>query len=97
MKKIMLAFLVWSSFGYLTPASAAKACFEVQGMTCATCSITVKAAVKKLKGINNVKASLEENSAVVDFELQKTNVTEIKKAIDDVGYKAISQYCKKKD
>jgi len=95
MRKIFFASIVLSSFGIFSSAWAEKACFEVQGMTCATCPLTVKAAVKKLKGINEVKASLEEKNAVVDFDSQKINASEIKKAIDGVGYKAIPQECKK--
>ena len=95
MKKILFASIVLSSFGIFSSAWAEKACFEVQGMTCATCPLTVKAAVKKLKGINEVTASLEEKNAVVDFDSQKINTIEIKKAIDSVGYKAIAQECKK--
>ncbi len=94
MRKIQIALLVLSSFGFLGPARAEKACFEVQGMTCATCPLTVKAAVKKLKGIGEVNASLQEKNVVVDFNSQKVNATEIKNAIDSVGYKAIPQECK---
>ncbi|MDZ4660128.1 MAG: cation transporter [Pseudomonadota bacterium] len=95
MKKIIFVSLIFIGFGYFNLAWAEKACFEVQGMTCATCPITVRAAVKKLKGINDIKASLEEKNAVVEFDSQKTNTAQIKKAIDDVGYKAIPQECKK--
>lgn len=95
MKKIIFAMLVISSSGVFSSAWAEKACFEVQGMTCATCPLTVKATVKKLKGIREVKASLEEKNTVVDFDSQKINATEIKKAIDGTGYKAVPQECKK--
>lgn len=94
MRKTQIALLVLSSFGFLGSAWAEKACFEVQGMTCATCQLTVRAAVKKLKGIGEVNASLQEKNAVVDFDSQKINAAEIKKAIDSVGYKAIPQECK---
>ncbi|MCB0347669.1 MAG: heavy-metal-associated domain-containing protein [Bdellovibrionales bacterium] len=95
MRKIIFAALVLSNFGVFSSAWAEKACFEVQEMTCATCSLTIKAAVKKLKGISEVKVSFEEKNAMVDFDSQKINVTEIKKAIDGVGYKATPQECKK--
>lgn len=94
MKKIILA-LAMSCFGYVNLALADQACFQVEGMTCATCPVTVKAAVKKLKGINEIKTSLEEKNAVVDFDSQKINADEIQKAIDGTGYKATSQECKK--
>lgn len=95
MRKIQIVLLVLSGFGFLSPAWAEKVCFEVQGMTCATCPLTVKMAVKKLKGVVEVKASLQDKSAVVDFDSQKINAAEIKTAIDSVGYKAIPQECNK--
>ncbi len=95
MNKIIITALVCGSLGASSFAWAEKVCFEVQGMTCATCPITVKAAIKKIKGITEVKTSFEEKSAVVDFDSQKTNTTEIKNAIVGVGYKAIPQECKK--
>lgn len=95
MKKIIIFSLALSNFWAVSQAWAEHACFDVQGMTCATCPLTVKAAVKKLKGISEVRASLKENSAEVDFDSQKTNVSEIKQAIDGVGYKATPKACKK--
>jgi mercuric transport protein len=76
-------------------AWADKACFDVQGMTCATCGLTVKSAVKKLNGIKEVTASVEKKNAVVQFDSKQTNVEAIRKAIDNVGYKATPQDCKK--
>lgn len=96
MRKLIYTFFSLTCLMVATPAWADKACFEVLGMTCTTCPLTVRSAVKKLKGINEVTASLEEKNAVVDFDSQKINTIEIKKAIDGVGYKAIPQECKKK-
>jgi mercuric ion binding protein len=64
-------------------------------MTCPSCPVTIKAAIKKLQGINKIKASLEEKNVLVDFESQKTNVAKIKEAIESVGYTAIIKECKK--
>lgn len=94
MRKMQTLFLVLGSFGFLGTAWAEKACFEVQGMTCATCPLTVKGAVKRLRGIDDVMASLKDKNAVINFDPQKINAAEIKKAIDSVGYKAIPQDCK---
>lgn len=95
MKKVINFLILFSGVTAFSPAWADKACFEVQGMTCATCPLTVKTAIKKLKGINNVKTSLEEKNAIVDFDVQKINSSEIKKAIENSGYKAVPQECKK--
>lgn len=95
MKKLILMALILGSFGITRNTWAENACFEIQGMTCATCPITVKAAIKKLKGINDVKASLADKNAIVDFDSKTTNAAEIRKAIDAIGYKAIPQECNK--
>lgn len=93
MKKICtIVFL--ESLTIVSFAWADKACFEVEGMTCATCGITVKAAIKKIKGVREVKASVEKKNAVVQYDEALTNSREIKKAIDDVGYKAVFQECR---
>lgn len=77
------------------PVFAESVCYTVEGMTCLTCPLTVKAAIKKLNGINNVKVSLEERNAVIEFDSKKSNSTQIEKAIDDTGYKASPLKCTK--
>lgn len=77
-------------------ASAAeieKACFRVEGMTCAACSLTLKAAVTKLNGIASVNSSIKENSAVVEFQPDKTNAGAIRDQINGTGYRASTVEC----
>lgn len=95
MKTLIHSLIIFSFVGYYNLAWAEKACFEVQGMTCATCPITVKVAIKKLNGVQQVKTSFEEKDAVVEFDSKKTALKEIQKAIENVGYRAIPQQCKK--
>ncbi|MGE3680194.1 MAG: heavy-metal-associated domain-containing protein [Bdellovibrionales bacterium] len=94
MGKSIHAFIFLGGLMVTSHAWAEKACFDVQGMTCATCGITVKSAVKKLKGVEEVKASVEKKKAIVQYDKTLTNPDEIKKAIDEVGYKATTQECK---
>ncbi len=75
-------------------ARADKACYEVQGMTCATCGITVKSAIKKLNGIQEAKASVEKKNAIVQFDPNQTSVEAIEKVIDETGFKATVRECK---
>lgn len=84
---LFLSYTALFNFGILSQAEAAKVCFDVQGMTCATCPITVKVAIKKLSGINEVNVSFKDKSAVDDYDE--------KKAIDAVGYKTSYQECNK--
>jgi len=70
-----------------------KSCFNVSGMTCAACGITLKSAVKKLKGISTIDASVENKNASVTYNPDLTSESEIKKTIDSVGYEATPKSC----
>lgn len=82
-------------FSQIALAETRNACFSVEGMTCATCTVTTKAAIKKLKGIKDIQVSLDEKSAVIKYDDALTSSDEIKKKIDSVGYKATSKQCDK--
>ena len=62
--------------------------FDIEGMTCASCQLTVEKAVKKL-GIENVNVSLLTNT----LEISNSNILdkEIIAAIENSGYKAFSR------
>lgn len=61
--------------------------FLVSGMTCAGCESHVKSEVNKVNGIVSCKVSYEEGNAVVKFDNTRTNVEELKTAIERTGYK----------
>lgn len=62
--------------------------FLVSGMTCAGCEGHVKSEVSKLNGIVSCKVSYEDGNTVVEFDSTRTNVEEVKTAIERTGYKA---------
>ncbi len=64
---------------------------QVTGMTCASCVAHVEEAVGALPGVAKVVANLATNSARVEYEPAITSLTEIKKAITDLGYGAIER------
>jgi mercuric ion binding protein len=59
---------------------------SVPGMTCATCPITIRAALKKVPGVTDVTVSYERLEAVVTFDDTKTNTAALIKATTDAGY-----------
>ena len=61
--------------------------FDIEGMTCASCQLTVEKAVKKL-GVKNVDVSLLTNTLQVDSDISED---EIIKAVENAGYKAFSK------
>ncbi|MBY0517530.1 MAG: cation transporter [Bacteriovoracaceae bacterium] len=94
MKKILHIFLFLISLNFAYAGAGKQACFKINGMSCATCSITTKAAIKKLAGIKEVLVSFEEKSAVVDYDSSLVSSKEIKSKIDSVGYEASETSCK---
>ena len=60
---------------------------KVTGMNCEGCEKTIESSIYKLSGINHVKISYLDSSAVVEFDKTKTSEKEIKEAIRIAGYK----------
>ena len=62
--------------------------FNVQGMTCSSCSAHVEKAVSKLKYIVNVNVNLLSNNMIVKFDENFVNEEDIINAVIDAGYGA---------
>lgn len=71
-----------------------KTKFDIQGMTCSSCSSHVERAVKKLEGIKSVNVNLLSNNMVVDYDENILNDSKIIQAVIDAGYGA-STYVEK--
>jgi len=63
---------------------------EVSGMTCEACEQTINYSVNKLEGIISSEASYENGTATVTYDRTKTSQKQIKKAINETGYDAVS-------
>ena len=59
---------------------------DVQNMTCATCPITVKMALKQVPGVSDVKIDFEKMTATVQVDLDKANASILTKATTDAGF-----------
>jgi copper chaperone CopZ len=66
----------------------AQAVFEVTGMTCFTCEITVEKALGKLTGIIEAKASASAGKVLVRYRPGRVTFDQMREAIDRTGYKA---------
>jgi periplasmic mercuric ion binding protein len=64
---------------------------SVPGMNCATCPITVKKALTKVTGVNEVKIDYEKREVRVSFDDAKTNVQNLTAATKDAGYPSFAQ------
>ena len=69
-----------------TPAQIVETTINVGGMHCDMCEKSIEKGVNQLAGIEYVKASLNDSTAMVKFDASKTNVSEIEKAIEKRGY-----------
>lgn len=72
-----------------TTAVAANhtATLKVEGMTCASCSVTVKTAAKKLDGLATIEVDVAAGKATVTFDGAKVTAEQIAAKITDAGYK----------
>lgn len=59
---------------------------NVPDMYCRTCPFTVKKSLKKLDGVNKVKASFKTRTATVTYDSTKLSVENLIKATTDANY-----------
>ena len=59
---------------------------EVEGMTCATCNITVQKALTNLDGVQEAEVTFEPPLAVVTYDPDQVSVEELTEATTNVGY-----------
>jgi copper chaperone CopZ len=60
----------------------------VEGMSCVTCEIAVRHALKRVDGVKSVHVSVATKTATVDYEAAKTNPKQLVTAINSTGYRA---------
>ena len=58
----------------------------VRGMTCGGCENAVRQTLRQLDGVDDVKASHEENLVGVTFDPDKVDASTIKERISELGY-----------
>lgn len=58
----------------------------ISGMTCASCVSHVEGALKELPGVSNVVVNLGTNKANLSYDLQRVNLDDMRRAVEDVGY-----------
>ncbi len=60
----------------------------VEGMSCATCEIPVRHALRRIDGVKSTHVSAATKTATVDYEAAKTNPEQLIAAINSTGYRA---------
>jgi copper chaperone CopZ len=61
---------------------------SVDGMSCVTCEIAVRYALKQVDGVKSAHASVATKSVTVDYDPAKTNTEHLVAAVNSTGYRA---------
>ncbi|MDR4521530.1 MAG: cation transporter [Nitrosomonas sp.] len=59
---------------------------KIQGMTCGGCVNSVKTALERLSGVDQVDVSLENAEAVIQYAPSLASIDQLKTAISDAGF-----------
>ncbi len=68
-----------------------KVIFDVAGMRCGACAVGIELMLSKKKGIKIAKVSLNERIAVVEYDSSIVTISDIAKAVNDIGYIATAR------
>jgi len=68
------------------PVSTKQVVLNVEGMTCAACSVTVSKSLKRVDGVQEANVTLTPPEAVVTFDPAKVKVEQLIEATKNVGY-----------
>ncbi|XP_066286595.1 copper-transporting ATPase 1-like [Branchiostoma lanceolatum] len=60
----------------------------VQGMTCNSCVQNIQGYVGQQDGVINIKVSLADNNATIQYDSAKTSPSKLRDVIDDMGFEA---------
>jgi Cu+-exporting ATPase len=59
---------------------------KITGMSCASCVKTIEAALKDLRGVEDISVNLATNSALIKFNPAEVSLEEIERTIRSIGY-----------
>lgn len=60
----------------------------VEGMTCESCEVPIKAALAEIPGVRSAEVSYKNGNARIQYDPTQTSLDKIKSAISSTGYKA---------
>ena len=61
---------------------------KIKGMHCTGCSTRLEKVLNNQDGVSKAEVSFENAKANIEYEDGKTNIAEIKEAIEDAGFEA---------
>lgn len=66
------------------------ATFQLSGLHCSSCSLTIDNALEDLEGVNGASTSYAKSEVVVKFNPNKIGIQQLKSAIQAAGYQVLS-------
>jgi copper chaperone CopZ len=64
---------------------------DIAGMRCSSCVVGIELMLVRKKGIKSAKVSLNERTAVVEYDPAIVAVSDISKVVSDLGYIATAR------
>jgi len=61
---------------------------KISGMSCAACSARIEKKLSRMEGIQNAAVNLASEKAVVEYDSSKIKISDIIKAVEELGYGA---------
>lgn len=71
-----------------TAPAMATVTLHIEGMSCPSCSVAVRIALKKLDGVRDARVSVQAKRAVVDYVPAKVSPQQLVDAVNRLGYEA---------
>jgi copper chaperone CopZ len=65
--------------------------FDIAGMRCGSCVVGIELMLVRKKGIKSAKVSLNERTAVLEYDPAIVAVSDISKVVSDLGYIATAK------
>ena len=75
----------------MTEPEKKKAEIKISGMHCATCAINIEESLSQIKDVSKVQVNFGTDTAHVEFDPQKVSITDLEKAVKDVGYDVVNR------
>ena len=91
MRKLLTVIVLSAVLNAPALAASKTVTLSVTGMTCAACPITIKKALNKVEGVENIEVNLEKKEAMVTFDDAKTMVEALLEATKNAGYPSTVQ------
>ncbi len=63
-----------------------KSIYNVNGMTCATCALTVEKAVGKVAGVSKATVNFATEKVTVEYDEQEVGMKDLQMAVEKAGY-----------